>query len=276
MILSKQGFLKRHSERSHNPPQADYDVVKNLLIDYRTLYSITIQGILHSFFFAFAKKTSFGMTYRFTILILLCTLSSCSTNEVKPTTAPLVSSDELPSQISAHTRMTFSSDGKVRAVMNARGIRVFEVKRYTMLDSSVHVDFFNTDGKHSSILTSHRAFIDDNTKNMTAYDSVKVLSDSGTLVETDSLLWDNGTHKMHSDAYVRITEKSGRITRGHGFESDQDLINYKILLPVIDAPSNSFQNFNSHSNALSAPNQPLAMPPPMAMPPPENKKDSIH
>jgi LPS export ABC transporter protein LptC len=171
--------------------------------------------------------------------------------------------------------MSFSSDGKVRAVMNASGVRVFEQKRYTLLDSAVHVDFFDRDANHSSVLTSRRAFIDDNTHNMTAYDSVRVLSDSGTLVETDSLLWDNNTHKLHSDAFVRITEKSGRITRGHGFESDQDLVNYKILLPIIDAPSSTFENMNN-APAFSSPSQNLGMPPPLTLPHTEVKKDSGH
>jgi LPS export ABC transporter protein LptC len=162
--------------------------------------------------------------------------------------------------------MTFSSDGKVRAVMHAFGVRMFEQKRFTLLDSAVHVDFFDRDANHSSVLTSRRAYIDDNTKNMTAYDSVKVLSDSGTLVETDSLLYVNATHKLHSDAFVRITEKSGRITRGHGFESDQDLINYKILLPIIDAPSNAFDNLNGPA-PLTAPGHTLGMPPPLPLPP---------
>lgn len=169
--------------------------------------------------------------------------------------------------------MSFSSDGKVRAVMNASGVRVFEQKRKTYLDSNVHVDFFDRDANHSSVLTSHRAFIDDNTKNMTAYDSVRVLSDSGTLVETDSLLWDNLTHKLHSDAFVRITEKTGRITRGHGFESDQDLVNYKILLPVIDAPTSTFENMNK-APSFSSPSQNLGMPPPLPIAPKEKKKDS--
>jgi len=232
-----------------------------------------IDGILHFVFFAFAKKTSFRMTYKFAGLLFMFFLASCSSNEVKPSTAPLTSSDELPSQTSAHTRMTFSSDGKVRAVMHAFGVRMFEQKRYTLLDSAVHVDFFDRDGDHSSVLTSHRAFIDDNTKNMTAYDSVKILSDSGTLVETDSLLYDNATHKMHSDAFVRITEKTGRITRGHGFESDQDLINYKILLPIIDAPSNTFDNLNGPA-PLTSPGHNLEMTPSLPLPPPEVKKDT--
>lgn len=208
------------------------------------------------------------------LLLLFSCLASCGTKEVRPTTEPIQSVDELPSQTSAHTRMSFSSDGMIRAVMNAKGVRVFEQKRHTLLDSSVHVDFFNSDGGHSSVLTSHRAYIDDNTKNMTAYDSVRILSDSGTLVETDSLLWDNGTHKLHSDAFVRITEKTGRITRGHGFESDQDLVNYKILLPIIDAPTSTFERMNN-APSFAPPSQNLGMPPPAIAPPPKpEKKDS--
>jgi LPS export ABC transporter protein LptC len=227
----------------------------------------------------FHDLSSHRKLLRRTIVLLAITpifflLTSCSTKEVKPSTAPIIASDDLPSQTSAHTRMSFSSGGKIRAVMNAKGVRTFEQKRYTLLDSSVHVDFFDRDGNHSSILISHRAFIDDNTHNMTAYDSVRVLSDSGTLIETDSLLWDNTTHKLRSDAFVRITEKSGRITRGHGFESDQDLINYKILLPIIDAPSSTFESHNP-APAFSTPTQNLGMPPPLPLPPVEEKKDSV-
>jgi LPS export ABC transporter protein LptC len=235
--------------------------LKQELVDKRMSFSIFVN----------AKPNLIRISQIHVCFFLLFLLASCATKEVKPTTAPIVSSDELPSQISEHTRMTFSSGGSVRAVLNAHGVRVFEIKRYTMLDSSVHIDFFDREAKHSSVLTSHRAFIDDNTKNMTAYDSVKVLSDSGTLVETDSLLWNNTTHKLHSDAFVRITEKSGRITRGHGFESDQDLVNYKILLPIIDAPGSSFQ---TGAPAFSSPSQPLSMPAPILQPS-EQKRDSI-
>jgi LPS export ABC transporter protein LptC len=247
MILSRQGSINTcHCEEDFSPTKQSPDRWQKAMVCY-------FSGD------CFVAMRLFAMT-------LMFFLASCTSNEVKPTTAPIASSDDLPSSTSVHTRMTFSSDGKVRAVMNAFGVRMFEQKRYTLLDSAVHVDFFDRDANHSSVLTSHRAFIDDNTKNMTAYDSVKVLSDSGTLVETDSLLYINATHKLHSDSFVRITEKSGRITRGHGFESDQDLVNYKILLPIIDAPSSSFENMNN-APAFSSPTQNLGMPPPLPLPP---------
>src|SRR5439155_7525261 len=102
------------------------DGVKNPAIGCRDLYSATIHGILRYVFFAEAKKTPLRMTLIFGLF--LCGtffLSSCSSNEVKPTTAPLTGSDDLPSQISAHTRMTLSSEGLVHTGLKHRGVRVF-------------------------------------------------------------------------------------------------------------------------------------------------------
>ena len=54
----------------------------------------------------------------------------------------------------------------VRAVLNARGVRIYDQAHYTLLDSAVRVDFFDKENKHSSILTSRRAQINDLNKNI--------------------------------------------------------------------------------------------------------------
>lgn len=192
------------------------------------------------------RLLSFLRTYHtlnpipYTFLAFL--LTSCTSGEVTPPKTAIIAEQEGPTQIGSETRVTFSNDGVVRAVLSAKGIRIFERQRHTNLDSAVRVDFFDKENRHSSVLTSRRALINDNTKNMTAYDSVKITSDSGTVVITDSLLWDNSAHEIRSDAFVRITEKNGRVTNGHGFVSDQDMTNYHILHPIIDAPSSAYQN----------------------------------
>jgi len=188
------------------------------------------------------------------ILLLFCLFSflSCTSGETEPPRTNMISDENQPTQTGSNTRVSFSSDGIVRAILNAKGIRMFERQHYTLLDSAVRVDFFDQENKHSSVLTSRRAFINDLNKNMTAYDSVRIVSDSGTTVITDSLFWDNTTKRIRSDANVTITEKNGRITRGKGFESDQDMTDYHILHPIIDAPAAVFQNPNAQ--------QPLATP----------------
>lgn len=170
---------------------------------------------------------------------------SCEEEEVLPKTLADAITKEDPTQTSWNARLSFSSDGVVRAVLSARRVRIYESERKTILDSTIQVDFFGTDSKHTSVLNSSWARINDASKDMTAYDSVTVLSDNGVLVETDSLVWDNQARTVRSDAFVRITEKNGRVTTGMGFVSDQNLVNYRILRPVIVAPSSVYSNSNA-------------------------------
>jgi len=184
-------------------------------------------------------------------------LLSCEGDEVKPDLLPVAITKEVPTQTSWNARLSFSTDGVVRGVLSARRVRVYESQRKTILDSNIKVDFFGADSKHTSVLTASWAHINDASKDMTAFDSVKIRSDNGVLVETDSLVWFNQTRKVRSDAFVRITEKNGRITTGMGFESDQDLINYHILRPVIVAPSSAFQNSNASPTFNYTPSPPI-------------------
>lgn len=211
------------------------------------------------------------------LLVVICIscmcfgLLSCEGDDVKPDLLPVAITKEVPSQTSWNARLSFSTDGVVRGVLLARRVRVYEAQRKTILDSSIKVDFFGADTKHTSVLTSSWAHINDASKDMTAFDSVKIRSDKGVLVETDSLVWFNQTRKVRSDAFVRITEKNGRITTGMGFESDQDLINYHILRPVIVAPSSAFQNSNASPTFKYTPEPSIGT---MSTPAPTVPKDS--
>lgn len=171
------------------------------------------------------------------LLLVLVLLNACGDEgKVMPSVTGTGLPEEAPSQVSYNTEMKFTNEGKMRALLHAGRIRNYETRRYILLDSSVRVDFFDREGKHSSVLRARRARINDLSKNMTAYDSVLIVSDSGTTVITDSLEWLNATQMVRSDAFVTIKEKNGRTTSGHGFQSDQSLTNYSIARPTITAP----------------------------------------
>lgn len=193
------------------------------------------------------------MKFILTIAILfLLALSSCDEGpKVMPSTAnvPVLGADK-PDQISYNTSMNFSASGMLRAILHAGRVQTFEAKRYNWLDSSVRVDFYNKLGLHSSVLTSHSARVNTANNNMTAYGHVHIVSDSGTIVDTDSLEWDNKSQTIHSDAAVHIVEKDGRVTDGIGFESDQNLEHYHILRTTIVEPSSTFETPNSSGNDL--------------------------
>jgi LPS export ABC transporter protein LptC len=132
-------------------------------------------------------------------------LSSCEdSTRVQPKLVNVIDrAADKPSQTSYNTSLTFSSAGLLRAILHAGRIQTFDSKRYTYLDSSVRVDFFDKLGKHSSRLTSASAKVNSD-NNMTAYGKVHIVSDSGTVVDTDSLEWHNREQTISSEAAVRI------------------------------------------------------------------------
>jgi LPS export ABC transporter protein LptC len=194
---------------------------------------------------------------KFLLLPLFSLLLGCGLEDkVQPGVTEV--GKDIPSQVSYNTLMRFTSEGRPKAVLHAGRIRTYDAQRLTLLDSNVHVDFFDQKGFHSSQMFSKSAKINDVNKNMTAYEHVHIVSDSGTIVDTDSLEWNNQAQTLHSEARVRIAEANGRVTTGIGFESDQNLSHYRILHPIITAPKDalgagSATNSSNATNATQAP-----------------------
>ncbi len=146
--------------------------------------------------------------------------------KVKPSLVP-ISQGEMPSQESWQSRVVFSDSARTKAILWAGHIAVYTAQRYTLLDDSIHVDFFNEQEQHTSTLTARRGKVDDVTQDFVANDHVVVISDSGTVLRTERLYWTNALRKIHTDAFVDISSPKEHIM-GQGMESDQGLKNYKI------------------------------------------------
>ena len=139
-----------------------------------------------------------------------------------------VNQAEIPSQESWNSTVTFTDSGKVKAILWAGHIASYAPRQFTLLSDSVHVDFFNDVEQHTSLLTSRRGRVNDRTQDFAAHENVVVISDSGTVLRTDSLYWDNATRKIRTEAFVDIVSPTEHIM-GHGMISDQGLKNYTIF-----------------------------------------------
>jgi LPS export ABC transporter protein LptC len=155
---------------------------------------------------------------------LLC--GGCE-EKLKPSVVPMGQS-EIPSQESWRSTVVFSDSARVKAVLWAGYIASYQHQRYTLLNDSIHVDFYSETGEHSSLLTARRGRVNDATQDFEAYDNVVVVSDSGTTLKTERLFWTNAERTIHTDAFVDITSPTERIM-GQGMVSDQGLKNYRIF-----------------------------------------------
>lgn len=149
----------------------------------------------------------------------------CSNDKIEPPKIDIFS-DSLPSQESFNTTVTFSDSGLVKAILIAGRIRVFSKMNYTLIDSNAKVDFYKN-GIYSSTLTGKRGKIFDATKDVEVYDSVKLVSQDGSVLNTNKLYWVNKTQRIRSDEFVHIQTNTDDI-QGYGFEADQNLKNYVI------------------------------------------------
>jgi LPS export ABC transporter protein LptC len=175
-------------------------------------------------------RTFQKISMKYAIVYVLCIISLLALIGCEEKIKPSVMSDVQisASQESWNSTVTFTESGKVKAVLKAGHIAMYASQQQTLLDEGVQVDFFDQQERHTSVLRSKRGKVDDKTHDMEAYEQVVVVSDSGTVVETDTLLWTNSTRKVHSNDYVKITSPDESL-QGFGFESDQTLKNYTIF-----------------------------------------------
>jgi lipopolysaccharide export system protein LptC len=160
------------------------------------------------------------------VAVCVAVLSGCE-EKIKPSVLD-ISGASIPSQESWNSTITFSDSGIVKAILKAGHIAEYNNSKQILMDGNVHVDFFDEYGHHSSVLTSTTGKVDENTYNLEADGNVVVVSDSGVVVRTDKLLWNNKRQLIHSDDFVTITSPKEHL-QGWGFESDQNLRNYKIF-----------------------------------------------
>ena len=90
-------------------------------------------------------------------------------------------------------------------------------------------NFFNEDGAHISTLHSDSAIVENISNNLRAFGNVTVISDSGYILKSNQIFWNNQYKLISSEDSILLTDKSGNNINGVGFESDMDLTNYKIF-----------------------------------------------
>ena len=165
---------------------------------------------------------------RFLLLVLMASLLTPGCEEkVKPSVVA-INQGEIPSQESWNSTVILSDSARVKAVVWAGHIMAYSQQRVTLLSDSIHVDFFNIREEHTSLLTARRGRVNDANQDFEAHENVVVISDSGTILRTDRLLWTNAEQKIHTDAFVDIVSPTEHIM-GTGLISDQGLKNYRIF-----------------------------------------------
>lgn len=137
---------------------------------------------------------------------------------------------QVPDQEARDFTLTESSEGRRIWTLWASYAAMFNDR--SLVDArTVKIDFFNRDGEKYSTLVAEEGRVHQRTNDLEARGNVRVTTENGITMETDSLRWINKTGRIVSDAFVKVTRKHDVVT-GYGFESDASLEHFHIAREV--------------------------------------------
>ncbi len=162
-------------------------------------------------------------------IILLLLLGACQESAVVKQRG--ISKDMYPDHESWESTIIISRDGLLVTVADSRRMIKHNDQDLAHLIGLVNVDFYNEQGQHVSHLSADSAEVNTQTSSMSAFGQVVIHSDSGLVLKTETLRWDDKYDMVATDDTVLFTTPEGDTLYGIGFESDVDLTHWKIYQP---------------------------------------------
>ena len=124
--------------------------------------------------------------------------------------------------------INYSDNGVVRIQASGPTVTRYNTEKpYLEFPDGIQILFFNSNHGVDSKLTAKYATAVENSKSMTASDSVVVVNDKGEVLNTDELIWDEDKKIIYSNSFVKI-KTADEIIYGNGMTANENFSDYVI------------------------------------------------
>ena len=191
---------------------------------------------LSRFLISWASRSNhlpdYRLPHRKTLLflaILSCTAGCGAPEQEHRMPESGLAAQSLPAQESWNITLTLSDSGRNSDVVKARHASEYHKgeKKELFVDGGVTVTIYDKKGGKPTVMTAGRGVVHDN-QDIEAFDNVIIHTADGTVIQTDYVIRTSHNRKLRSDKRVLITRPTQTI-RGSGFESDEDMLHYRIF-----------------------------------------------
>jgi len=159
--------------------------------------------------------------------VLFAAASGCSRQPASTESAAEV---RIPDQEARDFTLTESNEGRKNWTLWSAYAAMYNDQN--LVDArTVRIEFFDAAGKRFSTLIADEGRVYQRSNDLEARGHVRVTTESGIFMETDSLRWQNTRGKIVSDGFVRVTRQHDVVT-GYGFESDPSLNHFTLRQEV--------------------------------------------
>jgi LPS export ABC transporter protein LptC len=150
------------------------------------------------------------------VLCLVSFFSSCK-NSLEEAQL-IVSRANVKIEKGEDVQINYSDNGVVRIQASGPTATRFNTEKpYLEFSDGIQILFFDEQHQIESKLTAKYATAIENSKSMTARDSVVVVNNKGELLNTEELVWDEEKKIIYSNSFVKITT-TDEIIYGQGHD----------------------------------------------------------
>lgn len=154
--------------------------------------------------------------------------SSCEQNEIEEVQA-FDTDEEIPDRSSYGVKLQYSDSGRKTVELQAEEMNHFQGDegRRVEFQKGFKVTFFGKEDSANSVMKAQQGTLYEAEQKMVARNNVVVNNAKGERLNTEKLIWDRDSGKIHTDEFVKITRDDG-VIQGNGLEAEEDLNKYRI------------------------------------------------
>lgn len=180
-------------------------------------------------FLSKTKRNGITTTGMVVVMLLLLLTIACS-SEKKEIVDVAFDPEKTYTMKATEVNSLVSDSGLTRYRLNAKKWLVFDKAKdpYWYFPEGIYVEKFDTLFQTEASIKADTAFYFSKRELWRLVGNVKVESLQGEKFDTSELFWNQKEGKVYSDKYIRI-EQEDKIITGVGFESNQEMTQYKIF-----------------------------------------------
>ena len=160
----------------------------------------------------------------FLFSIFIWTFSGCSVNDISQNKQD---NTGFPDAVLYEAIVTYTNANLKKFDVSAPEIQRFDTNDLLMLNGGIKVNFYDSFGRHSGILTADSGEVVESKQHLLARGNVIVHSDSGYSLYSDTLFYDPTAKQIRSDGFVTIIGPADSLS-GYGFQASPDLSDWEI------------------------------------------------
>ena len=175
-----------------------------------------------------------GLKHFFIALLVSFFLLVCACNSGKEVDDVMEKQTIFPTEQGKEVEILYTDSGLVRIRITAPLMNhyTFNVPEpYTEMPQGVYIEFYNDSNKIKSTLRAAYGIRYEKSKRTEVKKDVEVVNNSGEVLNTDKLNWDESSRRIYTDAFVKIST-SKDVLRGTGMEANEDFSEWEIKNPV--------------------------------------------